>query len=154
VPWASPDTGFTLLFEALLMSLVAAMPVNTVAAFAADLTAHGGDPNAVTEVCIDMSPGFINGIADSLPKAAVTFDKLHAVKIVNQAVDQESMTFCGVFTPQLPGRRCPRCRWQAPDTIIRRRGGTCHRAYVCGFAAAGVRRASSTAFADVWRSAC
>ncbi len=31
VPWARPDSGFTLLFEALLMSLVSAMPVNTVA---------------------------------------------------------------------------------------------------------------------------
>jgi transposase len=163
VPWARADSGFTLLFEALLMSLVAAMPVNTVArlvgehdtrlwrvihhyverararaelsavsrvaidetaarrghnyitlfvdidqsrvvfvtegkdaetvaAFAADLTAHGGDPKAVTEVCIDMSPGFIKGIADSLPRAAVTFDKFHAVKIINEAVDQVRRT--------------------------------------------------------------
>lgn len=159
IPWARPDSGFTLLFEALLMSLVSAMPVNsvarlvgehdtrlwrvihyyvdrargatdlsavgrlaidetaarrghnyltlfvdldqarvvfategkdaeTVAAFAADLTAHGGKPDAVAEVCIDMSPGFIKGIADSLPNAAVTFDKFHAVQIVNEAVDQ------------------------------------------------------------------
>jgi transposase len=60
----------------------------TVAAFANDLTAHGGDPDAVDEVCIDMSPAFIKGTAESLPKAAVTFDKFHAVKIVNNAVDQ------------------------------------------------------------------
>ena len=52
----------------------------TVAAFANDLTAHGSDPDAIAEVCIDMSPGFIRGIADSLPKAVVTFDKFHAVK--------------------------------------------------------------------------
>jgi transposase len=64
----------------------------TVAAFADDLAAHGGDPKAVTEVCIDMSPGFIKGTADSPPKAAVTFDKFHAVKIVNQAVDQVRRT--------------------------------------------------------------
>lgn len=31
VPWARPDSGLTLLFEALIMALVAAMPVNTVA---------------------------------------------------------------------------------------------------------------------------
>ncbi len=31
VPWARPDSGFTLLFEALTMSLVSAMPVNAVA---------------------------------------------------------------------------------------------------------------------------
>ena len=61
---------------------------DTVAAFADDLAAHGGDPAAVSEVCIDMSPAFIKGVADSLPKAAVTFDKFHAVKIINDAVDQ------------------------------------------------------------------
>jgi len=159
VPWARPDSGFTLLFEALVMALVSAMPVNnvarlvgehdtklwrvihhyveraragtdlsavsrvaidetaarrghnyitlfvdigqarvvfategkdaeTVAAFADDLAAHNGDPEAVAEVCIDMSPGFIKGTADSLPRAAVTFDKFHAVKIINDAVDR------------------------------------------------------------------
>jgi transposase len=163
VPWARPDSGFTLLFEALLMSLLSAMPVNavarlvgehdtrlwrvihhyvdrarastdlsavtrvaidetaarrghnyitlfvdidqarvvfategkdaeTVAAFADDLTAHRGDPATVVEACIDMSLGFIKGIADSLPNAAVTFDKFHAVKIVNDAVDQVRRT--------------------------------------------------------------
>ena len=35
-----------------------------------------------------MSPAFIKGTAASLPKAAVTFDKFHAIKIINEAVDQ------------------------------------------------------------------
>ena len=132
VPWAREGGGFTLLFEALVMALVSAMPVNavarlvgehdtrlwrvihhyverarartdlaavtrvaidetaarrghhyvslfvdidrarvifategkdaaTVAAFADDLTAHGGDPDAVAEVCIDMSPAVHQG---------------------------------------------------------------------------------------------
>src|SRR5271170_674503 len=158
-PWARPDSGFTLLFEAMVMTMVAAMPVRavarivgehdtklwrvvhhyvdrararadaasvtrvaidetaarrghdyislfvdidqarvlfaaegrdagTVAAFAEDLTAHGGDAEAIDEVCIDMSPAFIKGTAEHLPNAAVTFDKFHAVKIVNDAVDQ------------------------------------------------------------------
>jgi transposase len=159
VPWARPDSGFTLLFEAMVMTMVSAMPVAavarivdehdtrlwrvvhhyvdegraradasevtrvaidetaarrghdyitlfvdldqarvlfategkeaaTVAAFAEDLAAHGGTPAAVEEVCIDMSPAFIKGVAESLPAAAVTFDKFHAVKIINHAVDQ------------------------------------------------------------------
>ena len=58
------------------------------AAFADDLTAHGGDPDAISQVCIDMSPAFIKGIAENLPNAAITFDKFHAVKIINDAVDQ------------------------------------------------------------------
>ncbi len=123
VPWARPDSGFTLLFEALVMAMVSAMPVaavarivgehdtrlwrvvhhyvdqararidtadvtriaidetaarrghnyitlfadidqarvlfategkdaTTVAAFAGDRAAHGGDPDAIEEVCI------------------------------------------------------------------------------------------------------
>ncbi len=64
----------------------------TVAAFADDLKAHSGDPDAVAEVCIDMSPAFIKGTADSLPNAAITFDKFHAVKIINDAVDQVRRT--------------------------------------------------------------
>ena len=52
-----------------------------------DLAAHGGDPEAIAEVCIDMSPAFIKGVGGSLPNAQITFDKFHAVRIVNEAVD-------------------------------------------------------------------
>ena len=58
---------------------------DTVEAFAQDLTAHGGKPQAIAEACIDMSPAFIptgqarglnaHGIAQSLPNAQITFDK-------------------------------------------------------------------------------
>ena len=48
----------------------------TVEAFAKDLAAHGGNPKAIAEVCIDMSPAFIAGIAQSLPNAQITFDKI------------------------------------------------------------------------------
>jgi hypothetical protein len=58
----------------------------TVAAFADDLTAHGGKSDAVSEICIDMSPMFIKGTAASLPKA--NSDKFHAAKIIDDAVDQ------------------------------------------------------------------
>jgi transposase len=159
VPWARVGSGFTLLFEAFVMALVASMPVAvvarmvgehdtklwrvvhhyveqardradhgevrrvafdetasrrghnyvslfvdldrtqvlfvadgkdaaTVGAFAADLQQHGGDAAKVAEVCIDMSPAFIKGTAEHLPQATITFDKFHAVKIVNDAVDQ------------------------------------------------------------------
>ena len=159
VPWARPGSGFTLLFEALVMVMVRAMTVAetgqmvdewdtrlwriihhyvdeargradysdvtrvafdetaarrghnyvslfidldcrcvlfategkdaaTVAAFATDLAAHRGNPDAVVEVCIDMSPAFIAGTAESLPKAQITFDKFHVVKLINEAVDE------------------------------------------------------------------
>jgi transposase len=61
---------------------------STVAAFAADLTDHGGKPAAVTEVSADLSKAFAKGIAENLPNAKVTFDKFHVVSLVNDAVDQ------------------------------------------------------------------
>lgn len=60
----------------------------TVGAFADDLAEHGGDPAEVCEVCIDMSPAFIKGTAEHLPRAEITFDKFHTVKIINDAVDE------------------------------------------------------------------
>jgi transposase len=60
----------------------------TVAAFADDLKAHQGDPEAIEEVSIDMSPAFIKGVAAELPNASITFDKFHVIKLINEAVDE------------------------------------------------------------------
>ena len=57
-------------------------------AFAEDLAAHGGNPKVIEEVCIDMSPAFIKGVAENLPEVVVTYDQFHAVKIINDAIDQ------------------------------------------------------------------
>jgi len=69
---------------------------NTVAAFADDLEAHNGDASHIKEVCIvlearlrhDMSGAFIKGVSHNLTEAEITFDKFHAVKLVNDAVDK------------------------------------------------------------------
>lgn len=60
----------------------------TIERFAADLAAHQGHADNISEVCIDMSPAFIKGVADSLPQAEITFDRFHVIKIINQAVDK------------------------------------------------------------------
>jgi transposase len=65
----------------------------TVAAFAVDLTEHGGDPAAVAELCIDMSSAFIRGTTKHLPQAEFTCDKFHAVKIVNGSSDPDRRLF-------------------------------------------------------------
>ncbi|HDH27651.1 MAG TPA: ISL3 family transposase, partial [Euryarchaeota archaeon] len=159
VPWARSGSGFTLLFEALIMTLVQDLPVkalarligehdtriwrvlrhyidearsredyqdvhrigidetarkrghqyvslfvdldrsrvlfttsgkdqSTVSAFADDFVVHGGDPNAVTDVCCDMSPAFIAGVEKDLPEAKITFDRFHVMKIIGDAVDK------------------------------------------------------------------
>ena len=159
VPWARPGSGFTLLFEALIMSMVGALPVKTLAAsigeqdtriwriihhsvekaragqshadvssfgvdetackrghnyvsvfvdmatrrvlfategkdaatlvrFRADFEAHGGDPAQVGEVCCDMSQAFVSGVENNFPKAHITFDRFHLMKVLNEAVDE------------------------------------------------------------------
>ena len=159
VPWARPGSGFTLLFEAMIMILAKAMPVKTIAEFVnehdtrlwrilyhyvdkarkaadhsqvrhvgmdetsrrrghnyvslfvdlddtrvlfatdgkdastverfkQDLIAHSGDPDAIEEMCCDMSPAFISGVEKQFPQAHITFDKFHVLKILNEAVDQ------------------------------------------------------------------
>jgi transposase len=59
-----------------------------VASFARFLGEHGGDASAVTEVSCDMSPAFIKGVRESLPEAAVTFDRFHVAKILGDAVER------------------------------------------------------------------
>ncbi len=60
---------------------------STVAAFAADLRTHGGDPQAIEQVCIDMSAAYRAGVAKHLPQATVSFDAFHVIKLANEAVD-------------------------------------------------------------------
>jgi len=158
VPWARPGSGFTLLFEAFVMTLVKDMPVaavarlvgehdtrlwrviqhyvdtavarmnlselrrvaidetaakrgqdyislfvdidarkvvyvtegndaQTVARFADHVDDHNSDASRIKEVCIDMSAAYIKGVEHNLTEAEITFDKFHAVKLVNDAVD-------------------------------------------------------------------
>ena len=156
-PWARQGSGFTLLFEALVMTMCRDMPVNviaslfsvtdkrlwrvleayvemaranedhsevrrvgfdetsakrghdyitlffdldkkkllfgtegkdneTVKAFVADLKAHGGDPEKITDAAIDMSNAFIKGVKEQLPNADTTFDPFHVIKQMNDAL--------------------------------------------------------------------
>ena len=168
VPWARPGSGFTLLFEALVMALAAEMPMAALARlvrehdtrlwrivrrhvdeargrvdmsdvdrvvvdetsqarrksfvsifleparpregtaparaarvlyvaetkrkrvfheFARDLVDHGGHPWLVREVCMDMCTPYMQGVAETMPLASITFDRFHVVKMANAAVD-------------------------------------------------------------------
>lgn len=57
-------------------------------AFARFIGAHGGDASAVREVSCDMSPAFIKGVRESLPKAEVTFDRFHVANVLGDAVER------------------------------------------------------------------
>jgi transposase len=160
LPWARPNSGFTLLFEAFAMLLMEnEMPVNKAASIlnvypkrlwtifnywinlalskdkqsgvtsigidetsrkkghdyvtvAVDLqerrvlfVTEGKDektidrlrehlvkkevaPERIEQVSIDMSPAFIAGICNNFPKAKITFDRFHIVKLLNEAMDK------------------------------------------------------------------
>jgi len=61
---------------------------DTVGRFARELPLHGCDVEQITEAVADMSPAFISGIGNHLPKANVTFNKFHVIKALNAALDQ------------------------------------------------------------------
>ena len=159
VPWARPGSGFTLLFEALALSLCQTLPVaqaaqqlrvkskrlwrriehyvdvarskdtmagvevigidetsirrgqdyvtvvhdlkakrllfltegsnhKTVTAFKADLIAHGGNPDEIAHVCMDMGAAYIKGVTEVFPKAEISFDRFHVVAMANKAMDE------------------------------------------------------------------
>ena len=60
----------------------------TIGKLAADLRAHDCPPEQIGSVSIDMSPAFIRGVGEHLPKARITFDKFHVVWHANAAVDK------------------------------------------------------------------
>lgn len=178
VPWARKGSGFTLMFEALIMILVREMPVNavarlvgeydtriwrvlshhvdeararqdfskvqticideksyrrghryitftmdlvlrrllfgtvgrdgdTLAAFIKDLKVHGGLPEQIQDVCCDLSPAYIKGIREHLPKAEITFDRFHLMKLMNEALDAVRRE----ESPSTPGLKKTRYHW-------------------------------------------
>jgi transposase len=60
----------------------------TLRAFKEDLEAHGGQVANITQACCDMSPAYIRGIEDTFGNAAITFDKFHILKVINEALDE------------------------------------------------------------------
>ena len=60
---------------------------NTVSIFKKDYKTHSGNPENIHSVCCDMSPAFISGIHAEFPNAAITFDKFHVMKMVNEEED-------------------------------------------------------------------
>jgi transposase len=51
------------------------------------LQKKGVEQNQIKQACIDMSPAYITGIANNFPKAEITFDKFHIIKVINEAMD-------------------------------------------------------------------
>ncbi len=59
----------------------------SVAAFVAELRAHGGTPGQIELVSIDMSPAFMKGVRRYLPGARIVFDHFHLMQMAGKALD-------------------------------------------------------------------
>ncbi len=59
----------------------------TVTDFAKAFVDSKGIKKNISDVSCDMSPAFIKGVHAEFPHAAITFDKFHIVKIINEGVD-------------------------------------------------------------------
>jgi transposase len=60
----------------------------TIERLAEELRAHGGQPEAIASVSIDMSPAYIKGVTEHLPDARITFDKFHVIAHASTAIDK------------------------------------------------------------------
>lgn len=58
-----------------------------VAAFVAELRAHGGRPEQIELVSMDMSPAYRKGVAKYLPQARIVFDRFHLMQMAGRALD-------------------------------------------------------------------
>lgn len=52
------------------------------------LESKGVPAAQITQLSMDLSPAFIAGAAESFPAAAITFDRFHVVKLLNEAMDK------------------------------------------------------------------
>ena len=69
-----------------------------------DLIEHGGDPKRIAEICVDMSAAYIAGVENSFPRAAITFDKFHVMKLLSEAIEKTRREE-QKGTPELKGHR-------------------------------------------------
>lgn len=59
----------------------------TITAIAGHLQAKGTPPEAIKQVCIDLSPAFISGVGKEFPQANIVFDRFHVKALLNKAMD-------------------------------------------------------------------
>lgn len=61
---------------------------HTIESIAQALQDKGVAREQVQQMSMDLSPAFIAGAASSFPKATITFDRFHVVKLLNEAMDK------------------------------------------------------------------
>lgn len=81
-------TLFMDLNEARVLFATEGREASTFGSFREDLLAHGGEPDRIGDLCMDLSPAYVKGAREYFPRAEVTFDKFHVLKLLNTAVDE------------------------------------------------------------------
>jgi transposase len=71
-----------------LLFMVEGRKAEAFAAFAEALRAHGGDPERIELIAMDMSPAYRAGAEEFFPKARVVFDHFHLMQMAGQALDE------------------------------------------------------------------
>ena len=60
----------------------------TIKEFKEEIPAHLEHYKNIENFSTDMSPAFIKGVKDNFPRAVITFDKFHVIKLMNETVDK------------------------------------------------------------------
>lgn len=55
---------------------------------AQDLREHGGSPEAIETVCMDMSAAYLAGVNQAMPQAAIAFDRFHVIQMANASLEE------------------------------------------------------------------
>ena len=80
-------TNFLDLDTGKLLFMAPGKDASTLAAFAEELKRHGGHPDQIEELAMDMSKAFRKGAAAHFPKAKVAFDRFHVMMLAGEALD-------------------------------------------------------------------
>jgi len=59
-----------------------------IAAFVQELRAHGGTPEQIELISMDMSPAYRQGARQYLPRARIVFDRFHLMQMAGKALDE------------------------------------------------------------------
>ncbi len=86
-------------------------PAPILKAFAEDLTAHEGDPEAIESVSIYVTPAFTKRVAGHPPNGRITFDKFHVIAHVSNAADKTRR-----IAQRAPGSTVSRCATSSDES--------------------------------------
>lgn len=62
------------------------------AAFTQDLQAYGGDAAQIEHVCMGMSAAYLKGVRQSMPEAAISYDRNLVAAMMSQAMGELQST--------------------------------------------------------------